>query len=110
MNRTETARIEIRIASRVALVMDRLLTKHRSKVNRVAGPDEDRGFDFRHHNRFCRGRIARAKRAEPHSGRCRSGEVDSDLAGTAGRLDGRKSRRLERRRWWIQNHERASRL
>src|SRR5437588_4314169 len=110
MKRTAMARIEIRIASRVAVVTDRLLTKHRSKVNRVAGPDEDRGFDFCHHDRLCRRRIARAKRAESHPGRCRSGEVDSDFAGTAGRLDGRKSPRLERRRRWIQNHERASRL
>src|ERR1043166_4600004 len=36
MNRVAMARIEIKTASRVARVTDRLLTKHRSKVNRVA--------------------------------------------------------------------------
>ena len=39
INRTATARIDIIIASRVARIMDRLLTKHRGKVNRVADPE-----------------------------------------------------------------------
>src|SRR5260370_24882935 len=96
INRTATARIDIIIASRVARVMDRLLTKHRGKVNRVADPNEDDGLCSYPIVRLCRDWIARAKRTKFDSGRGRPGQVDSNFTGSAGWLDGGKGRRLER--------------
>src|SRR5947209_16398187 len=110
MNRTATARIDVIIASRVARVMDRLLTKHRGKVNRVADPNEDGGLCSYPVARFWRDRIARTKRTEFDSGRGRSGEADSAITRATVGLDGGKSRRLERRRGGIQDHECSSRL
>src|ERR1700731_458670 len=110
INRTPTARIDMIIASRTARVMDRLLTKHRGKVNRVADPDENGRLRSYSIAWLCRGRTACAKRTQFDPGRGRSGQADSNFAGAAHRLDGGKSRRIERRRWRIQDHECPPRL
>src|SRR5438270_9717682 len=109
-NRAAIAKIDIRIARRAALLTDRLLTKHSGKVNRVAGPNEDSCAPICFHDRFCRGRTTRAKRAESYSGRCRSGEADADFTRSTRRLDCGKTGGRKRGRWRIQNHERPPRL
>src|SRR5689334_3548826 len=91
-------------------LIDRLLTKHRSKVNRVAYPYEaGRVYSDPGPRPGCV-RFTGAKRAKLDSGRGRSRQVDSDSPRTAGRMDRRTGRRLERRRRRFQNHKRPPRL